>query len=299
MARISTPETLEVGTLIGKNSDNLYLRVFEKFDGEAQMRRSFVAHWDGSDFHLLRDFDFQIADLELLADGTLVVLASTGELFSYVDGAWDNLAGPLEPVGRVTQLRILPSGIFALGKGLVYQLDGTNWTARESSYQRAMIFDMIEERDGSLLICGQRGAAARLLVDGTVTQLELPTNANLTNIHQDSSGTLFCGAKSTLIQLLDDEVAIFTDAAGPRNFYRFCVFEGRVLLSAMSAILEFGADGLEEAWPNQSFALISIGDRLFNRALTKIEVLKEGVWEDFPVWLDLPDVSTAQSQPRR
>ena len=289
MARISTPDTLEVGSLVGTSPQNMFLRLFEKFDGEAQMRRSFIAHWDGASYQLQRDFDYQIADLAMQGDNKLLVLASDGALFSLSEGAWASIAPPLGERTRVTQLRILQSGIYALGKQMIYQLVDGSWESRDTSLQRAMIFDLAEEPNGQLIVCGQRGALAKLHTDGSVEQLDSQTNVNLISICLRSNRTLVCGQKSTLLELTDDEYSIIPDDAGPRTFYRFCLYQDRLLISATSAILELKSDVLEEAWPRQSFALVQIGDSLFNRTLNTIELFQDGKWVEFPVWLDIPD----------
>ena len=296
MLRISTPDTLEVGKIVGKDPNNLFLRVFEKFEGEAELRHSYISHWDGHTFKILREFDYEIVDIEIDAEGTLHVLAHNGRYFRYAFGHWDTISEGLPD--RVIQIKLLPSGVYALGKGKVYHLQGSDWLSIDTGFDRSLIFDLFQKNTDTLLFCGMQGALGEISKDGTVTLAEVPTNANLVSFWSLGSKVLICGGRSSLLIWYNDEVVPVATDLDTYNFFRFCEYNGRLLISTAKAIVEYTNESVEIAYEISSFRLYNFDNNLFSHGIDRIFRLIEENWFEFPVWLEIPETESARTQRR-
>jgi len=297
MVQIITPQTLEVGSLVGSCPDNMYLRVFEKFEGEAELQVSYISHWDGNQFKLIRRFEFEIVDIALDDSGSLHVLGQTGQYLVLRDGEWSQLADGVEPKQRVSVLRLIDGTSFALGtRGMLFQLNGGNWEGIDTGLPHAALRDLLKIENGHLMFCTTKGGLGRIDGDRNVQLIDAHTNVNLLGLVSVSNGILVCGAKSILFTIKRDEIEVFEDSAGPRTLYRFCKFGDQLLLSATNSILEYTDGNLSLFSDIQSFRLSSIGSDLFNETIDQVLLRVKDGWMDFPVWLDLPDRESAQIQ---
>lgn len=299
MARISTPDTLEVGTIVGTRFERLFLRVFEKFENEAELFTSHVSYWDGEDFRLLRTFDREIVDIAFAPDGALLALDSRGALFALAESEWSQLCGPVDPPQRVSVLRVLGERIFALGeRGAFFERQGADWRIVDLGLGRRGLRDLMARGDGGVVVCGTRGTFGHVSASGDVEIVDLGTNANLLSLFADGDDILVCGAKSTLLRVSGSEAAIIADEGGPRTLSRFAAWDGLTLVTAANAILSLDGDTLAEFAPLPSFRLTATHDALFNHSVDAVQVLRDGTWEDFPVWLDIPDRPDAATRTR-
>lgn len=297
MVQISTPETLEVGSLVGSGLDNMYLRVFEKFEGEAELHSSFISRWDGASFKLIRRFDYEVVDIALDDDGSLHVLGSIGQYLVLRDGEWVQISEGVKPEQRVSSLRLIDGASYALGtRGMFFRLERDNWQGINTGLSRAALRDLIKTENGELMFCATKGGLGRIDIDGRVNIIDANTNVNLLGLMQVSGRVLVCGARSTLFAIEDEEIEVFVDAVGPRTFFRFCAHDARVYISATNSVIEFSDGNLDQVSDIQSFRLTSIGSELFNETIDRVYMQIENQWSEFPVWLDLPERESAQIQ---
>lgn len=297
MVQISTPETLEVGSLVGSSSDNIYLRIFEKFEGEAELHVSFISRWDGNKFKLIRRFDYEVVDIALDDDGALHVLGSIGQYLVLRDQEWAQISEGVKPEQRVSSLRLIDGVSYALGtRGMFFQLEGDSWRGTDTGLTRAALRDLIATENGGLMFCATRGGLGRIDKDGNVKIIDANTNVNLLSLTRHSGRVFVCGARSTLFAIEDEEIEVFTDAGGPRTFYRFCAHNARVFISATNSVIEFNGGDLDQVFDIQSFRLTNIGSELFNETIDRVYIQVENQWSEFPVWLNIPERESAQAQ---
>lgn len=284
MARLTLPKTLEVGTITGSSHDDLFLRVFERHRGETDTARTFVCQWNGEAFTLVRRFEHQLADLAIDGEGALHVLGKHGEYDVYRGGQWAPKHAGIP--GLTTQLRLLPSGTYALGWGAVHRFDGGAWTRLEVGGDEAMVFDLLEV-DDALVVCGSDGLLGRLDGSGHFHPVATGTPVNLTRLTQHEGRLLVCGGRSTLLELRGDRLAPRWERDDDVDLNDLCTFDGALLVASDEGIDKVVGAHRERLHDDYTSRLGVFGDRLFRQGFDDVSVLSGDAWADFPVWLDV------------
>jgi len=198
MAVLKTPDTLEIGSIIGTNSGALYFRAFEVFRDDAIMSRTYIARWVNHTVELLGVFDFEVCDVQLDDLDKLHILGSNGQYSIYDDNAWHELFTGFEPSYRVSALRLIDSKAYALGTyGMLFEWNIEGWEAISLGLEGSALRDLVSLEDNSLVFCGTNGAFG-FLQDGSVDLVELPTSAH----YSDTKTRNYLNLSSRLLMLI-------------------------------------------------------------------------------------------------
>jgi hypothetical protein len=291
MPRVELPDTLEVGTLTGLSRDAVYIRNFLRQDDEAQMARTYLSFWDGSVFSLLRTFEYEICDIVQAGDGVLHVLGSAGQYDTFDGTDWVTLSQGFEPRARVSRIKICGSTTYALGtRGLIYRFEDRNgWQTLSTGMERSALRDLVLLADGRLAFCGTKGLFGIMDNNDQFLVEDLQTNANLFALLPQPDGILVMGARGTLFHYNNGERIDVGEGNPEVSFFNCVEFEDEVLISARTSIVKLSDHTLDVFRDGFSFKLRLIGDTLFNQEPDSVQVYGGDTWQDFPVWLDIPD----------
>lgn len=300
MTRIELPETLEVGTLTGLSRDAVYLRNFLRDDDDTQMGRTFISFWDGSIFTLLRIFDYEICDIYQNSDGILHVLGAAGQYHTYDGESWTSLSDGIEPAARFSVLKILDGTVFALGpRGVLYRYSARDgWEVHLIGAERAALRDIVLLQDGTRAFCGTKGLFGTIDQDDKISIIDLQTNANLFGLLPTNRGLLVMGANGTVFYVANDERIDVGEKEASVSYFNGVEFEGSLFLSARTSVMKLSGLDLEIFKDGFSFRLRRIGDVLFNQEPNSVQVFDHNRWNDFPIWLDIPDAGPLVVQQR-
>lgn len=280
MARLSLPKTLEVGSFVGTSPDDLFFRLFEKVRGEADTSRTFVCHWDGATLQLLRQFERELCDLALDAEGTLHALGKHGEYDTHRDGQWAARHDGFQEIALL--LRLLPGGVYALGVGAVHRFHEGAWTKIELTPDDAMVFDLLQVGD-EMVVCGSDGLLGRIDASQRFHALASGTPVNLNCLALHSERVLVCGGRSTLLELRGDTVVPLTQPGDDVDFYDLCPVGEALFIATDAGVEKRVGDHREVVHDEYTMRLSAFGRRLVRQGYDDVSILNADEWIDFPV----------------
>ena len=173
--------TVSLSAISGQNNTVFIVGNYDEYD-EDENTNGIVYQYDGSLWTILSSGFCQGDFLTSIwaMGSTLFVGSQNGKIYSYVDGAWQEMTLPIQsPMNRIWGLD--PSNVYAVGdNGVVLHYDGAAWS-QENAGTSERLWDIWGSKSDDVYVTGDRGTvrhfdgAAWASVDLGIPESEVST----------------------------------------------------------------------------------------------------------------------------
>lgn len=279
-------DDLEVASLLDAG-DRLLFRCFLCPEGDTEMDETLIVASRHDDFVLAETIGEECVALGTLPDGTAAALGHLGAVYRLGSGG-----GPLVPppaqLPRLNGWRRFGNDVFAFGSGgVLLHLDGGAWQPIALPVQ-ASLYDMQQDRDGTLLLVGGRGTLCALRGGQAVT-IDLMTNLDLHAIVPHDGGTFAIGGEGGAIFVGRNASWTHIDCGSADDISALCRFDGETYISADVQILALGGQTVRAEAELPSIDLYVAQERLWSIGLDGVHVRVDKVWQPYPIAVDVPE----------
>jgi hypothetical protein len=257
------------------------------------MTAGLIAHFDGSSFELIREFDEEITGIAYSDRMGLICLGELGALHLFHNGFWSQISDEAKPRARLNDIVITGGRIFGLAwRANLFEHDPTNgWKLHSLAGPRSKVrlLGIAATGEEEFVVCGSRGFLKEGPLGG-LTTVDVPASADITDVATNGTDVVAVGSSGLGLHrsaVGDWEVLDRGDES--ENLVGVTIYSDKFLVAGRTNILKVEGNRFEILYRMPSTIIANIGGTLFNLGFGRLHRLDGDTWTPIPVLLETPD----------
>lgn len=285
--KYSSLDSLEVGSIVGENQEQLFFRCFPSMAGETVMDRTIIVEYKNKKFRVERVIDEECSQMAIMHGSQLWCLGAFGNLYILDKGIWSDYNIELKPYRYLNKFMEINGIMYAAGKNsTLLELNNYKWRKFQGFDEDYDFYSISDSNDKSIYVAGEQGSLYKVAED-RIKVIDVPTNQDFYSIYVNKENIIhLCGSNGCFFVGFQDKWHDLSESDLRVNFHCIKFWNNKILIAAKNKIFKYEDNELKLWVELGAFSLWVTGEVLWAKGLNNIHYFDNGIWKEFIVEFD-------------